>query len=170
MVPTKLIASQIVCDWGSRERLSHLAYLHVTCVILPSKQASRPLPCHPPLGPDARCLSHVWCSWDISMSRMFRVQKLVPGSLVDTICCSRLTLNSIIEGEEKTESSWHVSYASQCFGAPLQFYLSLRKLTPPFTVKDGSWTLSELDCASSGKKWIVRKKARIKDIFWNNKT
>lgn len=109
MVPTKINRqSQIVCDWGSRERLSHLAYLHVTCVsiILPSKQASRPfhaihtwprcplpLPCvvqmghlHEPDVPSAEAGSREPCR------HLFAA---LPG----------LTLNSIIEGEEKTESS-----------------------------------------------------------------
>lgn len=108
MVPTKINRqSQIVCDWGSRERLNHLACLHVTCVtvISPSKQVDSSM--SSVLGPDVGCLPHVWCRWghlhepDITSAEASSREPCghwlaaFPG----------LTLNSIIEGEEKTESS-----------------------------------------------------------------
>lgn len=44
---------------------------------------------------------------------------------------------------------------------PLQFHLSLREIDPSFQYhQKRELTLSELDCASSAKKWIVRIKGK----------
>lgn len=95
------------------------------------------------------------------------MQKLVPGSCVDTLPAAFpvLTLQNTVEKEEKAKKR-PCPMLLNALELPLQFHLSLREMDPSFQYHQ-KWelTLSELDCTSCSKEMDSQNKRQELQTF-----